>query len=84
VRSERRDQREAQLLTGSAEAAIEDGVAFVAKLADDLAIPPLSRYGMTADQIPSLVAKAAVTSSTKGNPIVLTTGELTRILERSL
>ena len=74
----------AQLLTGSASAGIEDGVAFVAELAHDLAIPPLSSYGMTADQIPGLVAKAAVASSTKGNPIVLTTAELTQVLERAL
>jgi alcohol dehydrogenase class IV len=74
----------ARLLTGSASAAIEDGVAFVAELARDLAIPPLSSYGMTSDHIPSLVSKAVVASSTKGNPVVLTTAELTRILEQAL
>ena len=74
----------ARLLTGSADARIEDGVAFVAELAAELQIPPLSSYGMTADQIPSLVAKAAVASSTKGNPIVLTARELTEVLERAL
>jgi alcohol dehydrogenase class IV len=74
----------ARLLTGSPSASIEDGVAFVAQLAQALAIPPLSSYGMTSDQIPSLVAKAAVASSTKGNPIVLTSAELTQVLEQAL
>jgi len=80
----RRFEDVARLLTGGASATIEDGVAFVAELAHELAIPPLSRYGLTADQIPSLVAKAAVASSTKGNPIVLTSVELTQVLERAL
>ena len=74
----------ARLLTGNAGARIEDGVAFVAALAKELQIPPLASYGVTASQIPSLVAKAAVASSTKGNPIVLTTAELTQVLERAL
>lgn len=74
----------ARLLTGNARASIEDGVAFVAELTRQLAIPPLSNYGVTADQIPSLVVKAAAASSTKGNPIVLTTAELTQVLERAL
>jgi alcohol dehydrogenase class IV len=74
----------ARLLTGNSGARIEDGVAFVAELARELQIPPLASYGMTASQIPSLVAKAAVASSTKGNPIVLTTAELTQVLERAL
>ena len=80
----RRYQEIAQLLTGSAGAGIEDGVAFVAELAHDLAIPALASYGMTTSQIPSLVAKAAVASSTKGNPLVLTTAELTQVMERAL
>jgi alcohol dehydrogenase class IV len=79
-----RFQEIAQLLTGSQSASIEDGVAFVTELTRELAIPPLSSYGMTFGQIPSLVAKTAVASSTKGNPLVLTTAELTQVLERAL
>ena len=74
----------ARLLSGNLAAEIEDGVAFVDELARELQIPPLSSYGMTSDQIPNLVARAAVASSTKGNPIVLTTAELTQVLERAL
>ena len=74
----------ARLLSGNVAADIEDGVAFVDELTRELQIPPLSSYGMTSDQIPNLVAKAAVASSTKGNPIVLTTAELTQVLERAL
>ena len=80
----RRYEEVARLLTGSAGASIQDGVAFVAELARDLAIPPLAGYGVTTSHIPSLVAKAAVASSTKGNPIVLSTAELTQVMEWAL
>ena len=44
----------------------------------------LSAYGMTAKDIPDLVAKAKVASSMKANPIALTDAELTEIAERAL
>jgi alcohol dehydrogenase class IV len=80
-------ERFAQLafaLTGRATATIEDGIAFVAALGDELAVPPLSSYGMTTADIPGVVAKAAQASSMKGNPIALTAQELSQILEHAL
>ena len=47
-------------------------------------MPGLSRYGMTADRIPELVAKARAASSMKGNPVPLTDDELAEIAAESL
>ena len=74
----------AQALTGQAHATAADGIAFVQALADELAVPGLGSYGMTGEHIPDLVGKAAAASSMKGNPLALTTAELTEILERAL
>jgi len=74
----------ARVLTGNAAASIEDGIAFVDQLATELSVPRLSSYGMRTADISSLVVKAAAASSMKGNPIVLTTAELTHILEQAL
>ncbi len=51
---------------------------------DALQVPALAQYGMTAADIPVVVEKSAKASSMKGNPLVLTTEELTEILERAL
>ena len=80
----RRFEQLARVLSGMAEASVEDGIAFIEELARKLAVPGLASYGMAAADIPSIAAKAAVASSMKGNPIVLTTDELCRILERAL
>jgi alcohol dehydrogenase class IV len=74
----------ARALTGNAAGTIEDGIGFVQQLAEELSVPSLASYGMTTAHIPSVVAKAAVASSMKGNPIALTEAELRRILERAL
>lgn len=74
----------AQIVTGSATAAAEDGAAWVAALSADLGVPPLAAYGITRADAPLLVEKTAAASSTKGNPIVLTPAELSEILERAL
>jgi alcohol dehydrogenase class IV len=74
----------ARVLTGKAAASVADGVAFIDELGRELAVPGLSSYGMTLADVPSVVAKASVGSSMKGNPIVLTIAELSGILERAL
>ena len=74
----------ARVLTGNAGACIADGIAFVDELAQQLSIPGLASYGMSAADIPSLVIKAAQASSMRGNPIALTSAELSQILERAL
>lgn len=79
-----RYQRVASVLTGRSSATIEDGIAFVTELAQELAVPGLAAYGMTAADIPSIAEKAAQASSMKGNPITLSPEELSEILARAL
>ena len=74
----------ARILTGDPEARAVDGVAWVETLCADLAIPGLGAYGLTAAAIPAAVAKGKAASSMKGNPIVLTDGELAVILTQAL
>ncbi len=74
----------AVILTKNAAARAADGVRWVQDLARDLNIPPLRAYGITHEHVADIVAKTAVASSTKANPIVLTTDELKEILEASL
>jgi alcohol dehydrogenase class IV len=80
----RRYEEIARLATGRPQAAIEDGLRWVAALCRRLEIPPLRAYGVGAAQVPPLVEKAAQASSMKANPIVLTAEELTRILELAI
>jgi alcohol dehydrogenase class IV len=72
----------ARVLTATADASIDDGIAFVERLGRELLVPGLASYGMTTADIPELVDKARQASSMKGNPIELTVGELSGILER--
>ena len=74
----------ARLLTGRAHAEAGDLAPWLAELVQRLQITPLSRHGLTPDQIPALVEKAAQASSTKANPLPLTTEELTQVAERAL
>jgi alcohol dehydrogenase class IV len=69
----------AALVTGRAGASIEDGIAWVDDLCRALEVPKLSRYGMTAGDVPELVAGARAASSMKANPLPLTDAELTEI-----
>lgn len=80
----RRYDELARIVTGSAEAEAEDGIAWVEALRRDLGVPPLRAYGITHADVPLLVEKTAVASSTKANPIALTAAELAEILERAL
>jgi alcohol dehydrogenase class IV len=74
----------ARLLTGDDTARSADGVAWVQELSQALAVPPLSDFGMTQEDIPAVVAKAKNASSMKGNPIVLSEEELSAILAEAL
>jgi alcohol dehydrogenase class IV len=74
----------ATMLTGRDGASIDDGIDWVSALCRTLQVPGLSRYGMTADKIPELVAKARAASSMKGNPLPLTDDELAEIAAESL
>jgi alcohol dehydrogenase class IV len=74
----------ARLLTGRPSAAADDGVQWVRNLTQQLAIPPLSAYGIGAAAIPDLVDKSAKASSMKANPLPLTPEELSETLHRAL
>ena len=74
----------ARLLTGRAEAAAAEGVAWLQALVDDLALPRLAHYGLTAADLPGLVPLAQRASSMRGNPLPLTDDEVLEILRRSL
>jgi alcohol dehydrogenase class IV len=79
-----RYQTVARLLTGHPDAEAGDGVDWLTRTCRELAIPPLASYGIGPEHVPSLVEGAARASSTKGNPIALTTDELTEVLSRAL
>lgn len=59
----------------------DEGVEWLGKLCRELKIPPLSAGGIQTGDFPGLVDKARQASSMKGNPVVLTDGELMGILE---
>jgi alcohol dehydrogenase class IV len=73
----------ARILTGSPDARANDGVAWIENLGSTLEIPPLSRYGLTENDFPMVIEKTAIASSTKGNPITLSTEEMATILARA-
>ncbi|HLB79997.1 MAG TPA: iron-containing alcohol dehydrogenase, partial [Dongiaceae bacterium] len=80
----RRFEELGPLLTGRGASTADDAVAWVASLVADLGIPRLSAFGLSGQMLPTVVQRATVASSTRTNPIVLTEGELTEILERAL
>jgi alcohol dehydrogenase class IV len=55
-------------------------VAWLRELADELAVPPLSAYGVTAADVERVVGPARKASSMQGNPVALTDDELVEIL----
>ena len=79
VKALERYREAAFLLSGDSDAQAEDGAAWVARLCVQLGAPALRTFGFKEDQIPELVEKAAKANSMKGNPIQLTTAELTEI-----
>ena len=74
----------AQLVTGMDTARASDGVAWIQGLCQALDVPPLSDFGLTEDDFPTVVEKARNASSMKGNPILLTDEELTEILRKAV
>jgi len=59
-------------------------VAWVAELVSDLQIPKLGAYGINPEHIANLVEKSKSASSMKANPIVLTTEELSAVVESAI
>ncbi|MSU57071.1 MAG: iron-containing alcohol dehydrogenase [Pedosphaera sp.] len=80
----RRYDEVAHWLTGQTQATADEGAKWVAELVRDLQILGLSRYGVRAEHISDVVAKAANASSMKANPIALTAEELAETLRAAL
>ncbi len=66
----------ARLLTGRADAGIDDGLAWIRQTLALLQVPGLAAFGLTPGQAGEIAAKAVHASSTQGNPVALSTGEL--------
>jgi alcohol dehydrogenase class IV len=79
-----RYEEAARVLAGHPGATIADGIRWAERLCDDLAIPRLGHYGLRAADIPAVVSATQQASSTKGNPVPLTDGELAAILREAL
>ena len=74
----------ARMLTDRPQASAADGIRWVRQLRDDLAIAPLSRYGVTEKDLGAICEKASAASSMKANPIHLSSDELMSILKNCL
>jgi alcohol dehydrogenase class IV len=74
----------ARILTANPDAQPEDLAAWLRELLERLNISPLRQHGLTQEQLPSVVEKAAQANSMKANPIQLTPEELTDVLQHAL
>jgi alcohol dehydrogenase class IV len=73
----------AGLLTGSATATVEDGIAWMRETVTLLGIPGLAALGLRPEHHGGIAAKAARSSSMQGNPVALSTADLELILARA-
>ena len=73
-----------QILTGNPGANAEDGIRWIKEMVKYLKIPALSTYGLTASAFTTLSEKAKNASSMKGNPVLLSDGDLFEILEKTI
>ena len=74
----------ARIITGDEDANVEEGVKWLDDLTSELDIPGLGAYGMREKDIPAVIENSRISSSMKGNPIVLTDAEMAEILNDSL
>jgi alcohol dehydrogenase class IV len=70
----------ARLLTGQPDATVDQGVAWLRETVSLLGVPGLDAYGLPAQRSDEIVAKAAGSSSMKGNPVALSPAELHGVL----
>ena len=73
-----------KLLTGSASATIANGSQWLHALTKELSVPPLSQWGIMADNVSEICEKASKTSSMKGNPVVLSQADLEFVLRMAI
>jgi alcohol dehydrogenase class IV len=71
----------ARWVTGDKDASIEDGVAWIENLANQLKIPGLQEIGIKKSDFPGIIEKSIVSSSMQKNPILLEESVLSQILE---
>ncbi len=74
----------AQTLLDAPSAKAQDAINWIGETSRYLGIPGLASCGVQAADFAEIVAKSSVSSSMKGNPIVLTAEELTAILQAAL
>ncbi len=74
----------AAIVTGRTDAGIGGLVDWIEELVAALAVPGLSRWGVSAAELPEVAAKARAASSMKGNPIPLNEREIEEIVRASL
>ncbi|PWW24167.1 alcohol dehydrogenase class IV [Geodermatophilus normandii] len=70
----------ARLLTGREDATVEDAGAWLRGTVAALGVPPLGAVGLRAAQHAEVAAKAARSSSMRGNPVPLTDDDLVAVL----
>ena len=74
----------ARLLTGRPAASIEDGLAWIRETNTMLAVPGLGTFGVRPQDAGDVAAKAAGSSSMRGNPVALSDGDLRAIVLQAL
>jgi alcohol dehydrogenase class IV len=72
------------LLTGDRDSSPFDAIQWVRNLCKHMNIQPLSYYGLEEAQFSSIIDKALISSSMRGNPVTLSDHELRNILGRAL
>jgi len=70
-------------LTGRPGARADDAVAWLTDLVAALRVPGLGALGLAVDDVDAVVADALAASSTRGNPVVLTSDELAGVVAAS-
>lgn len=70
----------AQILTQNHQSNRYDGVQWVRNLCQKMNIPTLNQLGFQSQQTDELILKSAQSSSMRGNPVVLTKGNMEQIL----
>ncbi|MGL4608950.1 MAG: hypothetical protein ACRCYY_04585 [Trueperaceae bacterium] len=74
----------AKILMNNEKAKADDAVTYLQELCLGLDIPTLSKLGLTKQMIPDVVDKTQNASSMKGNPVILSTEELTGVLRAAM
>jgi alcohol dehydrogenase class IV len=74
----------ARIVTGRADAVGDEAAQWAHSIARELAIPPLSTYGLNAGAATAVVAAAQKASSMQANPVRLTADELESVLRAAL